>query len=189
MANLSIRIIPHPDKTKRVFKTKTDKKNDEGVVVRKSGTRMYRYLVVGSPEALKEYRLARGVYYREIDKGEYKGQPLWNDQRRFTKPMDLYITEDGLNVGVAEDDLKLAMLSKMQEAKEFGVEFEKAIASRLADIFVSELANPNERKLEPVKPVAKVTDNTEDETDIPDDELELSDESDESIDDPLNIGG
>jgi hypothetical protein len=188
---MSIRIIPHPEKSKRVFKTKTAKLDQDGKVVRPAKTLMYRYLVVASsPEALRAYRLARGTFYREITEGDYKGTPLWNDQRRFTKPMELYITQDGTNVGVAEDDFKLAMLSKMQEAKQFGPEFEKAIASRLADIFVSDLANPHEHSMEKpaVQSVPKTVEDPSSELDLEETEEEEVEVSDEEDNDPLNIG-
>jgi len=186
-SNPTLRIIPHPVKSMRVFRTKKDK-FVEGRLVRPRGTIMYRYMVMGSPDELRAYRLARGDYYREFSEGDYKGMPLWTDQRRFNRPMDLVLTNEGTNVVVAEDDFKLAIIDKMKQAKDFGAVMEAAIAQRLADAYVSDLMTPIGPSTEAPK-VQKVTNDQEiDETDIPegddDDEFVASNDTE----DPLSLG-
>lgn len=187
--NPTLRIIPHPEKSMRVYRTKTDK-IVEGVVVRKRGTIMYRYLVVGRPDEIRAFRLARGEYYREIDKGNYTGYPLWSDQRRFNKPMDLVIVADGSNVVVAEDDLKLSIIDKMKQAKDFGPVMEMAIAQRLADLYVSDIANP----VGPSLDAPKMTPSGNTDVNVTDDDIDMDnipegdDDENESIEDPLNLG-
>ena len=183
--NPTLRIIPHPQKSMRVYRTKTDK-IVEGKIVRPRGTIMYRYLVVGRPDEIRAYRLARGEYYREIDKGDYAGYPLWSDQKRFNKPMDLVIVADGSNVVVAEDDFKLAIIDKMKQAKDFGPAMEMAIAQRLADLYVSDIANP----VGPSLDAPKLTPSGNTDVDMTDDDLDMENiaEGDDDEMDPLNLG-
>ena len=184
--NPTLRIIPHPEKSMRVYRTKTDK-IVEGKIVRPRGTIMYRYLVVGRPDEIRAFRLARGEYYREIDKGNYAGYPLWSDQRRFNKSMDLVIVADGSNVVVAEDDFKLAIIDKMKQAKDFGPAMEMAIAQRLADLYVSDIANP----VGPSLDAPKMTPSGNTDIEVNDDDIDMDnipEGDDESIEDPLNLG-
>jgi hypothetical protein len=57
--NPTLRVIPHPVKSMRAYRTKKDK-FVEGRLVRPKGTIMYRYLVMGTPDELRTYRLVRG---------------------------------------------------------------------------------------------------------------------------------
>lgn len=182
--NPTLRIIPHPVKSQRVYRTKKDKFVD-GRLVRPRGTIMYRYLVMGTPDELRSFRLVRGQYYIEAKDGDFAGTPIWSDQRRFNRPMDLVITADGANVIVAEDDFKLAIIDKMKQAKDFGSVMEAAIAQRLADVYVSDLMAP----IGPSTEAPKVAKNTSNDQDL--DENDIPEEDDDDVlaeNDPLNIG-
>jgi DNA-binding beta-propeller fold protein YncE len=125
----------------------------------------------------------------EAKDGDFKGMPIWTDQRRFNRPMDLVITADGANVVVAEDDFKLAIIDKMKQAKDFGPVMEAEIAKRLADVYISDLMTPIGPSTEVPKVVGSNDSNDSDdldESEIPEGDDDILASND--IEDPLSLG-
>lgn len=148
-ARATLRIVPHPAEGMQSFITTEDVRNEQGVIVREKGTRMFRYLVLGTPEELLRYKTARGRYYledtnqtttdalgREIA-NEYFGSVIYNSREQYLSPRALIFTRKGA-VRVADDPFDIRLESTLKKASRFGAGVLRQAESKVADILFAE---------------------------------------------------
>ena len=191
-----LRIIPHPELSKRQYKTKTELTSESGTI-RAKGTRMHRYLVVGTPEEINHYREVRGEYYIEEsdESSKYYGQPIWNSQELYTKPMPLFFLRDDAGIGVQDDPQDAIYESLLKKTNRLGGLVAEKMSSNIADrMFADALAGiTTESTAVPVAKPSQSTANTLAEAieDADDEQSEDAVESIENVDedpDGLNEG-
>lgn len=139
-AKSTLRIVPHPDPEQRTYRTTKDRVNDLGVVTRKAGTIMHRYIVQGTPDELSRYKVARGIYYLEDSDpaSPQYGMPIFTSQELFLKPTKIIITRSG-GVAIPEDEFDIRLMSMLKRASKFGQEAVRDTQKAIVDIMIADL--------------------------------------------------
>ena len=146
----TLRIIPHPDPAQRMFRSK-EVRNEQGVVVRKAGTFMFRYVVQGTEQELAAFKVAAGQYLiqddnptvknpitGEVTENPYFGCLYMNSQTQFLSPRNLIITQKG-TVAIQEDQWDIDILQKHKYfADKLGAKAADTYAEKLIEAEVAE---------------------------------------------------
>ena len=139
-AQTTLRIVPHPDRDQRTFLTTEPRYNDAGVLVRPTGTRMFRYLVTGTPDEIAKYKIARGQYYIEDTDptSPYFGTPLYNSQDMYERPMRLVFTRRG-TVAIAADEETIRLEQSLKRANKFGAGVTAHVEQMVAQMIMADI--------------------------------------------------
>jgi hypothetical protein len=148
-----LKVVPHPDPAKRMYKTKEDQMdergrvllNDKGEVLRPRGTDMFRYLVIGKPEALEAFKVGYAQYYREETEGEYAGQPFMNSQEMFDEPRNILFRFDGTPF-IEEDMDDVERRQLLKKAAKFGKEVTSNMAQEITNDLMASLRTKRARR-------------------------------------------
>lgn len=149
-ARATLRIVPHPAEGMQSFITTENVVNEQGIVVRPKGTRMFRYLVMGTAEELLRYKTARGKYYLQDTEptrldahgnevaNEYLGSVIYNSREQYLSSRALIFTRKGA-VRVADDPFDIRLESTLKKAERFGAGVLRQAEAKVADILFAEL--------------------------------------------------
>lgn len=137
----TLRIVPHPDQDLITFTTVTaiyDKKTNQ--LVRPAGTRLFRHLVLGTPEEIAKYKIARGdAYLEDTDPASpYFGTPIFNSRDQYTTPRRLVFTRSG-RVAIATDMETINLEQSLRRADKFGGSVRAHVEARIADIIMADI--------------------------------------------------
>jgi len=136
----TLRVVPHPDKEKRMYLTKEDRMSENGTLRRK-GTRMYRLLVKGTPEELDRFKTGMGQYYLEEGDGDYIGQPIMNTQEQITEPRAIHFTREGRPF-IEEDQTLVNLQGALKKASRLGLGVVNHMEKGIADILLAGIQTP-----------------------------------------------
>lgn len=143
MSKSTLRIVPHPDPAQRVYRSK-EKRNDAGVVVRKAGTFMFRYIVQGTEQELARFKVAYENYLvqdveptvvdritGETRENPYYGSLYMSSQMQYHTPRNLIITREG-KVAIQEDQWDIDIVQKHKY-------FADKLGAKAADVYAEKL--------------------------------------------------